>query len=86
MKDSEPEVPEVCPIEKALLDSGVTVSNDWLCPECEGVHRAIIPKLKVPESVKDLLLKAEIDEYHPREKEKVEKLALDAYLLGQKSK
>jgi len=35
--------PEVCPVEKALRDSGVTIRNDWLCPECEKVHEAIIP-------------------------------------------
>jgi hypothetical protein len=43
--------PEVCPINKALLDSGVTISNDWLCPECQRVHEAILndKKPEVPE-------------------------------------
>jgi hypothetical protein len=34
--------PEGCPVYKALLDSGVTISNDWLCPECQRVHEAIL--------------------------------------------
>jgi hypothetical protein len=46
---------EVCPIEKALLDSGVTVNNDWLCPECEGVHRAIIPKPEDIQSEREII-------------------------------
>ena len=46
----EPE-PEGFPVYKALLDSGVTISNDWLCPECQRVHEAILNegKPEVPE-------------------------------------
>ena len=46
----EPET-EGCPVYKALLDSGVTISNDWLCPECQRVHEAILndKKPEVPE-------------------------------------
>ena len=40
---------------------------------------------EVPEKIKELLADSEIDEYHPREKEKVEKLVVEAYRLGQQS-
>ena len=53
----EPET-EGCPVYKALLDSGVTISNDWLCPECQRVHEAILndKKPEVPEVIKDLMV------------------------------
>ena len=38
-----PETEPMCPVEKTLRENGVKVSNDWLCPECERVHEAIIP-------------------------------------------
>ena len=49
------EVPEVCPAEKALRDSGVTISDDYLCPKCGRVHEAIIPKTEVPEAIQEML-------------------------------
>jgi hypothetical protein len=42
MSRVEPEPELICPVEKALRDARVTVSNDYLCPECEKVHEAIV--------------------------------------------
>jgi len=59
----EPEI-KSCPAESVLRMARVVISNDWLCPYCEGVHEAILSTEKEVNRV-DCYYKTPEGEYKP---------------------